>query len=89
MAWFAVHVSAAVLSSADIVSPHLTVLIPSFLPLFPPSFSSSLLLLCRHRGQRIESRFSRNPIRMTGRVVSTLRGEVQGSSRFLMVLNRS
>jgi hypothetical protein len=38
--------------------------------------------------QRIESRFSRNPIRMTGRVVSSLRGEAQGSSRFIMVLKR-
>ena len=33
-------------------------------------------------------RFSRQPIRMTGRVVSTLRGEVQGSSRFVMMKKR-
>ena len=33
-------------------------------------------------------RFSNNPIRMTGRVLSTVRGEVIGSSRFIMVLSR-
>jgi hypothetical protein len=46
--------------------------------------SSTLLLffrLCLYR-------FSRQPIRMTGRVVSTLKGEVQGSSRFVMVKKR-
>ena len=36
------------------------------------------------RGQRIESRFSQQPIRMTGRVVSSIAGEVQGSCRFIM-----
>ena len=40
------------------------------------------------RGQRIESRFSRLPIRMTGRVLSVLRGQPQGSSRFVMELQR-
>lgn len=40
------------------------------------------------RGQRIESRFSKSPIRMTGRVLSIVRGEVCGSSRFIMVLRR-
>ena len=40
------------------------------------------------RGQRIESRFSRNPIRMTGRVLSIVKGEFKGSSRFIMILNR-
>jgi hypothetical protein len=41
------------------------------------------------RGQRVESRVSRRPIRMTGRVVSLLKDEVLGSSRFIMVLKRS
>ena len=36
------------------------------------------------RGQRIESRFSQKPIRMTGRVVSSIAGELQGSCRFIM-----
>jgi hypothetical protein len=40
------------------------------------------------RGQRIESRFSRNPIRMTGRVLSIVNSEFKGSSRFIMILNR-
>ena len=41
------------------------------------------------RGQRIESRFSRSPIRMTGRVISMLRGEILGSSRFVLLKERS
>jgi len=41
------------------------------------------------RGQRIEGRFSRMPIRMTGRVLTTVKGEVVGSSRFIMALNRN
>ena len=52
---------------------------------FPSSalllFVHLCLCLCLHR-------FSRQPIRMTGRVVSTLKGEVQGSSRFVMVKKR-
>jgi hypothetical protein len=36
------------------------------------------------RGQRIESRFSQQPIRMTGRVTSSIAGEPQGSCRFVM-----
>lgn len=36
------------------------------------------------RGQRIESRFSQQPIRMTGRVMSSIKGEPQGSCRFVM-----
>lgn len=47
-------------------------------------------LLVKHvgfidRGQRIESRFSRNPLRMTGRAISIYKGEPKGSSRFVMV----
>jgi len=41
------------------------------------------------RGQRIESRFSNNPIRMTGRVMSIVKGEPQGSCRFIMAKRRS
>jgi hypothetical protein len=41
------------------------------------------------RGQRIESRFSKLPIRMTGRAISMVKGEPRGSSRFIMVLSRS
>ena len=33
-------------------------------------------------------RFSRKPIRMTGRVVSSKDGAVRGSSRFIMALRR-
>lgn len=33
-------------------------------------------------------RFSLSPIRMTGRVISTVKGDVRGSSRFIMVLTR-
>jgi hypothetical protein len=40
------------------------------------------------RGQRIESRFSKSPIRMTGRVISMLNGEPKGSSRFVLVKKR-
>ena len=36
------------------------------------------------RGQRIESRFSKQAIKMTGRVVSSIAGELQGSCRFIM-----
>lgn len=41
------------------------------------------------RGQRIESRLSNRPIRMTGRVMSTIDGKMIGSGRFIMVLRRS
>ena len=41
------------------------------------------------RGQRIESRFSRQPIRMTGRVVSVVNGEPCGSCRFIMMKKRT
>lgn len=40
------------------------------------------------RGQRIESRFSQQPIRMTGRVMSSIKGEPQGSCRFVMAKRR-
>ena len=40
------------------------------------------------RGQRIESRFSGMPIKMTGRVVSLVRGEIRSSNRFVMTLKR-
>jgi hypothetical protein len=40
------------------------------------------------RGQRIESRFSKMPIKMTGRVVSVVRGEIRSSNRFVMTLKR-
>ncbi len=40
------------------------------------------------RGQRIESRFSQQPIRMTGRVTSSIKGEPQGSCRFVMAKRR-
>jgi hypothetical protein len=40
------------------------------------------------RGQRIESRFSKMPIKMTGRVVSIVRGEIRSSNRFVMTLKR-
>ena len=40
------------------------------------------------RGQRIESRFSQNPIRMTGRVMSIVKGTAQGSCRFIMAKRR-
>ena len=40
------------------------------------------------RGQRIESRFSKSPIRMTGRVVSMKDGDAKGSSRFVLVKKR-
>ena len=40
------------------------------------------------RGQRIESRFSQQPIRMTGRVVSSIAGDLQGSCRFIMAKRR-
>ena len=51
------------------------------------NFPSSALLLFVHLCLCLH-RFSRQPIRMTGRVVSTLKGEVQGSSRFVMVKKR-
>jgi len=41
------------------------------------------------RGQRIESRFSSRPIRMSGRVLSIVRDEPKGSSRFVMELRRN
>jgi len=42
------------------------------------------------RGQRIESRFSRRPVRMTGRVEATSSyGDVKSSGRFIMLLRRS
>lgn len=41
------------------------------------------------RGQRIESRFSRQPIRMTGRVISVVNGEPCGSCRFIMMKKRT
>jgi len=40
------------------------------------------------RGQRIESRFSARPIRMSGRVLSIVKGEAKGNSRFVMELQR-
>lgn len=40
------------------------------------------------RGQRIESRFSLNPIRMTGRVLSLEHNVMRGSNRFVMKLPR-
>lgn len=40
------------------------------------------------RGQRVESRFSKRSIRMTGRVISTIKGEMRASSRFIMALKR-
>lgn len=40
------------------------------------------------RGQRIESRFSKSPIRMTGRVLTLKKNELIGSCRFIMVLKR-
>lgn len=40
------------------------------------------------RGQRIESRLSRSPVRMSGRVVSIINGEIRGSSRFVMSLRQ-
>eukprot|EP01038_Epipyxis_sp_PR26KG_P013500 gene13500-18114_t len=40
------------------------------------------------RGQRLESRFSKSPIKMTGRVFSFVRGEPKGSSRFVMALRQ-
>ncbi len=42
------------------------------------------------RGQRIESRFSRRPIRMTGRVdAGTSYGDVKASGRFIMLRERT
>lgn len=41
------------------------------------------------RGQRVESRFSKQPIRMTGRVISVENGVMRGSNRFIMALPRS
>lgn len=41
------------------------------------------------RGQRVESRFSKQPIRMTGRVISVEKGVVRGSNRFVMALPRA
>jgi len=41
------------------------------------------------RGQRVESRFSKQPIRMTGRVISVEKGVMRGSNRFIMTLPRS
>jgi hypothetical protein len=41
------------------------------------------------RGQRIESRFSQRPVRMTGRVeVASAYGDVKASGRFIMLLHR-
>ena len=40
------------------------------------------------RGQRVESRFSQQPIRMTGRVMSTIGDSNQGSCRFIMAKRR-
>ena len=33
-------------------------------------------------------RFSKSPIRMTGRVISIVKGEPRGSSRFVMTLKK-
>jgi hypothetical protein len=38
------------------------------------------------RGQRIEARFSRRPIKMQGRMILTVRGQARASSRFSMEL---
>lgn len=40
------------------------------------------------RGQRIESRLSRSAIRMSGRCMSIVNGDIQGSNKFLMTLRR-